>query len=62
MNSYDYTIEYVKGNKLGNADALSRWSSQNTEKVEEEFLGVLLLEETPLELEFTADEVAKLTL
>nr|XP_053616105.1 uncharacterized protein K02A2.6-like [Plodia interpunctella] len=62
LSSYDYTLEYVKGTNLGNADALSRLPSPNTEKVEEEFSGVLLIEETPLELEFSAEEVARLTL
>lgn len=61
LNSYDYSLEYVKGCNLGNADALSRWPSPSTENIDD-FSGVLLIEETPLELEFSAEEVAKLTL
>jgi hypothetical protein len=60
LNSYDYDIQYVEGKKIGNADALSRWPSHE-ESSEEEYSGVLLIEETPIELEFTAREVANLT-
>ncbi|XP_063629211.1 uncharacterized protein K02A2.6-like [Cydia splendana] len=60
LNSYDYSIQYVEGKKLGNADALSRWPSRD-QSSEEEYLGVLLIEETPSDLELSASEVAKLT-
>lgn len=60
LNSYDYAIQYVEGKNIGNADALSRWPTHEEAK-EEEFSGVLLIEETPIELEFSAVEVAKLT-
>lgn len=62
LNSYDYEIQYVEGKKLGNADALSRWPSKDSgSEVEEEYAGVLLLEETPVGLDVTAVEVARLT-
>ncbi|XP_047986521.1 uncharacterized protein K02A2.6-like [Leguminivora glycinivorella] len=62
LNSYDYEIQYVEGKKIGNADALSRWPSPaGAQMSEEDFLGILLIEETPIELEFSATEVANLT-
>lgn len=62
LNSYDYEIEYVEGKKIGNADALSRWPSNTEEHTEdEEYLGVLLIEETPIALDLSALEVARLT-
>ncbi|XP_063388304.1 uncharacterized protein K02A2.6-like [Cydia fagiglandana] len=62
LNSYDYEIQYVEGKKIGNADALSRWPGPaSTQTPEEDYLGILLIEETPIELEFSAIEVANLT-
>lgn len=60
LNSYDYSIQYVEGKKLGNADALSRWPNRD-QSTEDEYLGVLLIEETPTDLELSASEVSKLT-
>lgn len=60
LSSYDYVIKYVEGKSIGNADALSRWPTHE-QTAEEEFSGVLLIEETPVELEFSAIEVARLT-
>lgn len=60
LNSYDYSIQYVEGKKLGNADALSRWPTRD-QSTEDEYLGVLLIEETPADLELSANEVARLT-
>ncbi|XP_047988541.1 uncharacterized protein K02A2.6-like [Leguminivora glycinivorella] len=63
LNSYDYELKYVEGKKIGNADALSRWPApESTEKEEElQEVNVLFLNETPVELQMTAKEVAKLS-
>jgi hypothetical protein len=63
LSSYDYDLIYTEGQKIGNADALSRWPTpegkSNDDEAEE--VSVLLLNETPIELEMTAKDVAKLS-
>lgn len=62
LSAYDYDIKYRPGKLLGNADALSRWTvNQTAVNIEEPVREVLLLEDQPEGWNLDASKISRET-